>query len=94
MGTITDRFEQGLQHWKNPSWWNPLILLPWALGGVWAVSEYCVDRRIAIREKTATGVITVHDQPNHNRYGYTFVVNGQSYAGWETPLHADPVIGQ
>ena len=62
---------------------------------VLSLYEWNVDSKIAAREKTATGVITAHDPPNHNRYGYTFAVDGKGYSGWEIPHHVEePIIGQ
>src|SRR5579871_4881015 len=80
--------------WRNPSWWNLLIFLPWVLGVAFCAYEYNVDRTIAAREQTVTGIVTAHEPAKHNRYGYTFVVQGKQYNGWETPQHAEPVIGQ
>jgi hypothetical protein len=94
MGAITDSFEQRLQRWKNPSWWNLLICFPWAVGVAFGIYTYTVDRAIAVREMTVTGVITTHDPPNHDRYGYSFVVLGKSYFGWQIPDRSELVIGQ
>lgn len=94
MGAITDRLEQRLERWKNPSWWKLLICFPWAVGVALAIYMYTVDRAIAMREMSAIGVITAHDPPNHNRYGYSFVVQGKSYSGWQTPSRSEPVIGE
>jgi len=52
------------------------------------------DREVAERERTVLGTITAHEPANHNRYGYTFSLNGQSYSGWETPRKQEPLIGQ
>lgn len=71
-----------------------MIVLPWVLLATLSIYEWDVDRRIAAREMTAVGIITRHQPAQHNRYGYTFSVNGQTYSGWETPLRAEPVIGQ
>jgi len=52
------------------------------------------DGEVAKRERTVLGTITAHQPANHNRYGYTFSLNGQSYSGWETPRKEEPLIGQ
>lgn len=80
--------------WSRPSWWNLLVVLPWAAGGAWAIHDWAVDRTVAQREKITTGTITGHEPANHNRYAYGFSVNNESYTGWETPTKQEPHIGQ
>jgi hypothetical protein len=48
----------------------------------------------AQREKITNGTITAHEPANHNRYGYSFSVNGKSYSGWESPRKEEPHVGQ
>ena len=52
------------------------------------------DKDVASREQSTTGTVVSHEPRNHNRYGYKFQVSGQDYAGSETPLKAEPKIGQ
>ena len=80
--------------WMNPSWWNLLVMLPWTIGLMYAISEFRTDRDIAKRQETCQGVITAHEPQNHNRYGFTFSVNGKSYYGWESPRKQELAIGE
>jgi hypothetical protein len=89
--TWTERLSD---RWTNPSWWNLLIALPWAIGLVIFVFGWNKDRDVASRERSVDGVVTAHDPANHNRYTYTFVVQGKSYTGQDIPRHADPVLGR
>jgi hypothetical protein len=52
------------------------------------------DSDVASRQATTVGQIVAHEPSNHNRYGYTFQVNGHEYTGWETPEKAEPRMGQ
>jgi hypothetical protein len=52
------------------------------------------DGLISSREQSATGTIVSHERQNHNRYGYRFRAEGTEFTGWETPLKAEPKIGQ
>jgi hypothetical protein len=61
------------------------VVLPWAIGTIFFIREWKVDRDIATREQTTQGVITAHDSANHNRYGYVFSVDGKNFTGWESP---------
>jgi hypothetical protein len=71
------------QLWSHPSWWNLLITLPWALGAGIAIHEWAVDRTVARREQTTLGTITAHEPENHNKYGYSFAVNGKPTVGMD-----------
>jgi hypothetical protein len=71
--------------WNRPSWWNLLVVLPWAIGFVLMVNEWRTDSQIAARQRTTSGVITAHDPANHDQYGYKFELEGKSYTGWEGP---------
>ena len=82
------------QRWSYSSWWNLVVVLPWSLGAVLAIHGWMKDGEVAKRERTVLGTITAHQPANHNRYGYTFSLNGQSYSGWETPRKEEPLIGQ
>lgn len=95
MSKIADHMQQRFDRtWRCPSWWNLLIVLPSALGVALAIHEWVVDRTVAQREKTTNGTITAHEPANHNRYEYSFSVNGKSYSGWESPRKEEPRIGQ
>lgn len=83
-----------LRSWANPSWWNFLVVLPWAIGLVWLISSGISEQGIAKRQRTTQGLITAHEPANHNRYGYSFSVNGKSYSGWESPRSETLEIGQ
>lgn len=80
--------------WANPTWWNLFVVLPWAIGTIFCIHEWQVDRDIAAREQTTQGVITAHQPANHNRYGYVFSVGGKSFTGWETPGKDGREIGK
>jgi len=73
------------RYWGRPSWWNLFVTLPWAMGLVFFIYAGLSERAIAQRERTTEGRITQHEPQNHNRYGYTFSVNGRPYHGWTTP---------
>lgn len=91
MSKIAERFDRT---WSHPSWWNLLIVLPWGIAVALAIHEWTVDRTVAKREKVTNGTITAHEPANHNRYGYSFSVNGKPYSGWESPRKEEPHIGQ
>ena len=80
--------------WSHPSWWNLLIVVPWAIGVVLAIHEWADDRTVAQREKTTNGRITAHEPANHDRYGYSFSVDGKPYSGWDSPRNEEPHVGQ
>jgi len=88
---MQERFDRT---WNHPSWWNLLIVLPWAIGLVVTIYGLVNNRTVAQREKSTYGRITAHEAANHNRYGYSFLVNHKSYSGWESPTKAEPYIGQ
>lgn len=67
------------------SWWRVLAVIPWLAGLVFLLSALIEDRAIAKRQHTVIGRVTLHDPANHDRYGYTFSVDGQDYSGWEIP---------
>jgi hypothetical protein len=80
--------------WGNPSWWNLLVVLPWAAFVILALCEFRADQITATREQIAFGQIVSHDPPNHNQFGYQFGVNGRIYTGWAIPSTRDYRIGQ
>ena len=90
INAIDDRLEL----WRNPTWWNLLVLVPWVLGLFFSLYQWQLFRAIATRERESGAVVTSHKQTNHNRYGYTFDVDGHTYTGWNTPIHTEPQIGQ
>jgi hypothetical protein len=72
-----------IENWR--SWWNLLVVLPWAFGLILSIHDWKINREIAQREQVTRGTITTHEPSNHNRYGYVFSVGGKSYTGWESP---------
>jgi len=80
--------------WSQPSWWNLLVTLPWCIGFVFLIYAAISERMVAARQCTVQGLITAHDPPNHNRYGYVFSVGGKSYIGWESPRNNELEIGK
>lgn len=80
--------------WANPSWWNLLVVLPWAIGAIVFIHAWKVDREVAAREQTTLGIVTTHEPSNHNRYGYVFWVNGKNFTGWESPKKEELEIGK
>jgi hypothetical protein len=95
IGTTIDGFLARTSHaWNRPSWWNLLVVLPWAIGLVLMINEWRTDGQIAARQRTTSGVITAHDPANHNQYGYKFEVEGKSYTGWEGPKDRELAIGE
>jgi hypothetical protein len=91
---MDERAAAATRHWHYPSWWNLLVLLPWAVGIVLCVHDWRVDRSIAQREQTTHGVVTSYVPHNHNRYGYAFAVDGRPYTGWESPKANEIEIGK
>jgi hypothetical protein len=91
--------------WRHPSsWWNLLILLPVLAWVLWSVHNSMTDLEIAKRQRATVAIISSHDPPNHDRYGYTFFVNKAPYTGWAFPsdkidyslgkqivIHYDPI---
>ena len=93
--SINDWRRQLWRYWHRPSWWMLLIISPWLIGASFSLHEWRTDRAIALRQRTALGTILTHEPANHDRYGYSFSVNGESYGGWHTPYGSDqPVVGQ
>ena len=92
--TPGQKVDERIRTWANPSWWNLLVVLPWAIGAIVFVQEWKVDRDIALREQTAQGLITTYEPSNHNRYGYVFTVNGKNFTGWESPKNEELGIGK
>jgi hypothetical protein len=71
-----------------------IVIAPWILGGILMLAAWQHDKDVASRQATTVGRIVAHEPGNHNRYGYTFRIDGREYSGWETPLKAEPKIGQ
>ena len=81
--------------WHRPSWWNLLIVTPWVLGAALSIYWWRTDRAIAHRQQTAQGTVLTHEPHNHDRYGYSFSLNGKSYSGWQVPNDKlEPSVGQ
>ena len=91
---IDEMVERTRRTWSRPSWWNLLVVLPWALGLVFLIHESTIDSQIAGRQQTASGIVTAHEPANHNRYGYKFQVDGKSYTGWESHTGSELAIGK
>lgn len=70
------------------------VLIPFILGAVvlWSISEEYSE--VARRQQATTGTIVRHEPSNHNRYGYTFKVDGHDYSGWDTPHRTEQSMGQ
>ncbi len=95
LGQIVDsRIRDAERRWTNPSWWNLLVALPWVLGVIFLLHDWKADRAIATRQRTTQGVITSHEPANHNRYRYTFSVEGKTFGGWESPKKEELEIGK
>jgi hypothetical protein len=71
---------------------------------LWSVHNSRTDFEIAKRQRETLATINSHDPPNHDRYGYIFLVNGIQYTGWAYPsdkinyslgervvIHYDPI---
>jgi hypothetical protein len=72
--------------WKSPpSWWNLFILLPFLAMLLWSVHNSRIDLDIAKRQRVAVATVNLHDPPNHDRYGYMFLLNRSQYTGWAYP---------
>jgi hypothetical protein len=71
-----------------------LVIAPWILGATLMLLASQHDKDLASRQAATVGQIVAHEPSNHNRYGYKFRVDGHEYRGWETPLKAEPQIGQ
>src|SRR5580658_10285424 len=65
-----------------------------ALGCGRAIHGWTSDRAVAKREQTVLGTSIAHEPANHNRYRYSFSVDGKPYSGWESPRKEEPHIGQ
>ncbi len=72
--------------WKSPpSWWNLFILLPFLAMLPWRVHNSETDLKIARRQRVEVATVNSHDPPNHDRYGYVFLLNGSRDTGWAYP---------
>ena len=92
---IFSQFERRIARtWARPSWLNILVALPWAIGLAFLLYASRAERLIAERQKTTYGVVTSHEPANHDRYGYVFSINGQTYHGWEIPTKTEFEMGQ
>ena len=72
-----------------------IIPAPLIIGLTFFTYEWYADRVVARREQTTSGTIVTHEPANHQRYGYKFSVNNQTYSGWQVPHDGDQfAIGQ
>jgi hypothetical protein len=79
------QWEEDRQWKRPPSWWNLLILLPLLAMLLWSVHNSRTDFEIAKRQRATVATINSHDPPNHDRYGYIFLVKEIRYTGWAYP---------
>jgi hypothetical protein len=80
-----DRKQAGKASWENPSWWELLVLILPLAALIFLVHENLKRVEIAERQRNASAVVAMHDPPNHDRYGYRFLVNGKPFTGWAYP---------
>jgi hypothetical protein len=93
MNDITGR--STLRSWRRPCWRMLIIAAPLIIGVTFFTYGWYADRVVARREQTTSGTIVAHEPANHDRYGYTFSVNNQTYSGWQVPHDGDHfAIGQ
>jgi hypothetical protein len=52
---------------------------------IWSVHNSRTDFEIAKRQVATVATISSHDPSNHDRYGYTILVNQKQYTGWAYP---------
>ena len=72
-----------------------LVAAPFMIGAVLCIYEWYSVRVVAGRQQTTSGTIVVHEPANHDRYGYNFNVNKNTYSGWQIPYgDAQFKIGQ
>lgn len=90
---IDNVLEKERDRWTNPSWWNGLIVLPWVIGAIFCITGWWMQRQVAARQLTTTGIVTEHQPSNHNRFGYVFKVGAKSYSGWQSPKADELRIG-
>lgn len=67
--------------WKNPTWTNLFITLPWGIGLLAAVLGWSADHEIAKRERMSVGVITGQQSGRVIQYHYTFSADGKTLEG-------------
>ena len=67
--------------WKNPSWVNLFITIPWGIGVLVAVQAWSADHQIAQRQRTTTGMIAEHITGRSDRYRYKFSVDAANFEG-------------
>jgi Protein of unknown function (DUF3592) len=93
MNDITGRSTLRPSH--RPLWRMLIIVAPLIIGVTFSTYAWYADRVVARREQTTSGTIIAHEPANHNRYGYTFSVNNQTYRGWQVPRNDEQfAIGQ
>jgi hypothetical protein len=71
-----------------------VLIVGWLLCATFMLVASHYDKDIASRQGTTTGPIVDREPSNHNKYCYKFRARGREYSGWETPLKAEPRIGQ
>src|SRR5688572_14869267 len=84
-----------LRSGHHPLWRMLIIAAPLIIGVAFFTYCWYADRVVARREQTTSGTIVAHEPANHDRYGYTFSVNNQTYSSWQVPHDGDQfAIGQ
>ena len=79
----------------RPLWRMLIIPAPLIIGLIFFTYAWYADRVVARREQTTSGTIVAHEPANHDRYGYIFSVNNQTYNGWQASNDRDKfAIGQ
>jgi hypothetical protein len=58
-----------------------LITVPWIIGVFFLLIRSHWEAVVGNRQRIANGVITAHEQENHNQYRYRFSVDGTTYTG-------------
>jgi len=79
---------------ENPHLPYLVVLLPWTVGVIFMMAAALDYSKVASRQQVTTGIVTAHEAHNHNRYVYKFQLDGQEYTGGETPLGAEPKVGE
>jgi hypothetical protein len=63
--------------WNNPSRWAYGLAFPWAILVALAVYSTHHFHEVAGRQLVTQGQVVAHEPWNHNRFGYTFSVDGR-----------------
>ena len=93
---MTDEFaHRMLSHQHRPPWAVLVIAALFMIGAVFCIHGWYADRVVGRREQTTSGTIFAHEPANHDRYGYTFNVNEETYSAWQSPYESEQfTVGQ